>query len=340
MIPFFRKIRKKMADDNRPLKYARYAIGEIVLVVIGILIALNINNRNIEHQKKVRIEAILESILDELATDIVKVNYVLDYERHQDSLLTIIINEDLKQSNIEVSGAAMNYEEIEISDNSFNNLTNNIDEIPKEYKEIYNGLNFLHTRLKPTSIEISERLESRMFEELEKWSNTKPWYYKLGTGNADGFIKYALNDPMFRNYASSLSLILHNKRAALESFNYQAKRSYTEIHKILNKKNDLPDFITSGFRYLSTDELQKYEGIFQYKENPQSKIRITLNEGYLRVRYEWLKNTVYDYFPKTDLEFLQRRGNGKIFFDRSNNGDIIGFTEQINGKDYIYLRSK
>ena len=46
MIPFFRKIRKKMADDNRPLKYMRYAIGEIILVVIGILIALQINNWN------------------------------------------------------------------------------------------------------------------------------------------------------------------------------------------------------------------------------------------------------------------------------------------------------
>ena len=44
MIPFFRKIRKKMADDNKPLKYMRYAIGEIVLVVVGILIALQINN--------------------------------------------------------------------------------------------------------------------------------------------------------------------------------------------------------------------------------------------------------------------------------------------------------
>ena len=44
MIPFFRKVRKKTADDNRPLQYARYAIGEIVLVVVGILIALQINN--------------------------------------------------------------------------------------------------------------------------------------------------------------------------------------------------------------------------------------------------------------------------------------------------------
>jgi hypothetical protein len=46
MINFFRKTRKKMADDNRPIKYMRYAIGEIVLVVIGILIALQLNNWN------------------------------------------------------------------------------------------------------------------------------------------------------------------------------------------------------------------------------------------------------------------------------------------------------
>ena len=50
MIPFFRKIRKTLADDNKPIKYLRYAIGEIVLVVIGILIALQINNWN--DQKK------------------------------------------------------------------------------------------------------------------------------------------------------------------------------------------------------------------------------------------------------------------------------------------------
>ena len=37
MIGFFRKIRKKLADDNKPLKYAHCAIGEIVLVVIGLI---------------------------------------------------------------------------------------------------------------------------------------------------------------------------------------------------------------------------------------------------------------------------------------------------------------
>ena len=59
MINFFRKIRKQLADDNKPLKYMRYAIGEIVLVVIGILIALSINNWNQENQNQKEAHKIL-----------------------------------------------------------------------------------------------------------------------------------------------------------------------------------------------------------------------------------------------------------------------------------------
>ena len=65
MIPVFRKIRKKMADDNRPLKYARYAIGEIILVVIGILIALQINNWNEENKKQNEVNEYLTNLLRE-----------------------------------------------------------------------------------------------------------------------------------------------------------------------------------------------------------------------------------------------------------------------------------
>ena len=46
MIKFFRHIRQRLIRENRFSKYALYAIGEIVLVVIGILIALQINNAN------------------------------------------------------------------------------------------------------------------------------------------------------------------------------------------------------------------------------------------------------------------------------------------------------
>ena len=46
MIKFFRKIRQQLLVENKFSKYLLYAIGEIILVVIGILIALQINNWN------------------------------------------------------------------------------------------------------------------------------------------------------------------------------------------------------------------------------------------------------------------------------------------------------
>ncbi len=46
MIKFFRKIRQDLLSKGKTGKYLKYAIGEIVLVVIGILIALQINNAN------------------------------------------------------------------------------------------------------------------------------------------------------------------------------------------------------------------------------------------------------------------------------------------------------
>ena len=55
MLKFFRNIRKQLAAENKVAKYLRYAIGEIVLVVIGILIALQINNWN-EHSKQMERE--------------------------------------------------------------------------------------------------------------------------------------------------------------------------------------------------------------------------------------------------------------------------------------------
>src|SRR5210317_1076892 len=55
MIKFFRHIRKTLLMENKTSKYIKYAIGEIVLVVIGILIALQINNWN-EQKKQDRLE--------------------------------------------------------------------------------------------------------------------------------------------------------------------------------------------------------------------------------------------------------------------------------------------
>ncbi|MEB2774194.1 hypothetical protein SYJ56_02690 [Algoriphagus sp. D3-2-R+10] len=66
MIKFFRKIRQSLLHDNKFSKYLLYAIGEIILVVIGILIALQINTWN--EWRKDRIKE--DNILHDLAKNI------------------------------------------------------------------------------------------------------------------------------------------------------------------------------------------------------------------------------------------------------------------------------
>ena len=77
MIPFFRKIRKKMADDNRPLKYMRYAIGEIVLVVIGILIALQINTWNNDRIEKRKEQEVLIGLHETFSRNLENLNFII-----------------------------------------------------------------------------------------------------------------------------------------------------------------------------------------------------------------------------------------------------------------------
>ena len=62
MINFFRKIRQKLLSENKFSIYMLYAIGEIVLVVIGILIALQINNWNEFKKERVKEQKILASL--------------------------------------------------------------------------------------------------------------------------------------------------------------------------------------------------------------------------------------------------------------------------------------
>ncbi|UII80399.1 DUF6090 family protein [Flagellimonas sp. CMM7] len=74
MIQFFRKIRQEYFTQNRFGKYFVYAIGEILLVVIGILIAVAINNRNEQKKLDAQLETYRTSLTEELGQDIVNLN--------------------------------------------------------------------------------------------------------------------------------------------------------------------------------------------------------------------------------------------------------------------------
>ncbi|NVJ85118.1 MAG: hypothetical protein HWE15_02375 [Algoriphagus sp.] len=66
MTSFFRKLRQNLLSQNRVTRYLAYAIGEILLVVIGILIALQVNNWNQERLAKMKAKSYHERIIEDL----------------------------------------------------------------------------------------------------------------------------------------------------------------------------------------------------------------------------------------------------------------------------------
>ncbi len=74
MIKFFRRIRYNLMEQNKTGKYLKYAVGEIVLVVLGILIALQINNWNNQKIERNLETNILNEILVNLKKDVININ--------------------------------------------------------------------------------------------------------------------------------------------------------------------------------------------------------------------------------------------------------------------------
>ena len=87
MIKFFRHIRQHMLAQNKFSKYLLYAIGEILLVVIGILLALQINNWNEDQILQTDIHKSLAQILSDLQQDQIELEYFNGVEAKHVSFL-------------------------------------------------------------------------------------------------------------------------------------------------------------------------------------------------------------------------------------------------------------
>ncbi len=90
MIKLFRKIRQNLLMENRMGKYLKYAIGEIILVVIGILIALQINNWNEERKDHKTSIGFLKGIRQDLKKDIKLADSVLQFNYKSISIISSI----------------------------------------------------------------------------------------------------------------------------------------------------------------------------------------------------------------------------------------------------------
>ena len=103
MIKFFRHIRKSLLMENKTSKYFKYALGEIILVVLGILIALQINNWNQVRLSKKKEAKYVNRLIEDLVSDTLMISSQINAskERFEGGLMldSLMKSNDLKNKN-------------------------------------------------------------------------------------------------------------------------------------------------------------------------------------------------------------------------------------------------
>lgn len=148
MITIFRNLRKKLASENRFMAYSRYAIGEIILVVIGILIALQVNNWNEKRKEQIQSEKYLKSMVLDLSSDTLKLNDYMDFlnylAKNRSQLLQTKTVSNLSVDSI-IALFQPRYDEIKINDQTFQKMRSmGIIEI-KGHEKLMDSITYYYT---------------------------------------------------------------------------------------------------------------------------------------------------------------------------------------------------
>lgn len=243
MIKFFRKIRQRLLTENKFSKYLLYAVGEIVLVVIGILIALQINNWN--ETRKLRIQELnyLENLRTDLELNVAELNQYIDIrtssiesankvlEYFEDKPLT-----DLNDLNFHATNVYI-WHKFTQHDNTYQELVNSGNLTLISNDSIKNGLlnlQALYTKLKNEEAHFRYDTEVLLYEPaygmLDMNDLVKNYTYQVTKGQAGENVTLSR-----ANYEAMLKDIKHKNGFVMAVYEFSIMNSqFNEMKDLCN----------------------------------------------------------------------------------------------------------
>ena len=252
MINFFRKKRKKLANENRSLKYARYAIGEIVLVVIGILIAVQLNTWK-ENKKDLNLaNSYLSTIKLNLEDDIKQAENLLSISQINIGYANIFLDQfkTLKPVNEKVQmyivSLMLEYN-IEVNKsgidalNSSNGMSNINKSLQVKILDYYRHIEQLKSREDISSSDIKALYEPYVKENYSWiYNKTNPWPRQT---------EFYKNDPRLPTKIDEKSLLADKQ---LEIMVYGRRWQYINLNGLYTKTIKLAEEIISDIENSNT----------------------------------------------------------------------------------------
>jgi hypothetical protein len=241
MISLLKKVRQKLITNNRIGKYLMYAVGEILLVVIGILIAVAINNRQqnrILHEKQ---QTYLKGLLDEFQTSKLKLAALIEVNRQNYLGAKTILKHTLnpEESLTEAQFSALIFKSLssDIHFNANNSLLNEMISSGSLKDVSNNQLRILLTNWGATLEDILRQEEelSEQRNEVLNMFRTNEYSLRIIFEQADTNFELKANDRETSNLKLLNSLAFENNILMFYSLSYSTEQThYNPLMKDLN----------------------------------------------------------------------------------------------------------
>lgn len=331
MIKFFRKIRQSSLSEGKTKTYLKYAIGEIILVIIGILIALAINNLSERKKSEAKVFIVFEELLKELESDIRFIKKAGLFYDKKDSLFYAIMTNKLSKEDYQKH--AKSYDRITstanviaLSNNAHNKLIKLTDAIPSDFDEIMKDLYKLYKKKEHVDL-----MGAKMVENVNAIKKYQQYNYSWAINNN----QQELADYLYTNKRFKSDLVHLHTQGVEEHFEHafyyleSAIKCYKEIAHLLNKPID------NSILGFDLDVAKTLTGTWTNEQVPGYIIRVYIEDNRILYKNNTDENvSEFHILSKTklinsiDRKFLTLIKDGNKTYAKLNDGKVFKKTKR------------
>ena len=221
-------------------KYLLYAFGEVLLVVVGILIALQINNWNEDRKEKNQLQSILKNVASDLRQDTLAVNAVIKFYEAIDSASIKVMNNELTIENYRECPLCPSivtfYNPVIINKKGFELLKNYSSDNFNEKDSLVANIVQGHTQFTTLFEGNNQRLEQTVTKNISDFQQYS-WYVDLMQGKVTpDFIEYIVTSEDYKKrVATQKAYAIRNQLAHVKLYRDYARKILVDLEKRLGQ---------------------------------------------------------------------------------------------------------
>ena len=337
---------------NKASKYLLYAIGEIALVIIGILIALYINSKNEVRIIENKFISTLLQVQKELEKNIENTTNSINYYLTKDSLIATVMgdtltiedyNSDMENTNISASKGQglcyiiFNTTQVNTLNNRIVKLNQNTDNLPSEFYTILDETNKVYSEHRTLVIDWNNKMLALENSNIAKFSDKYIWFNKVyyyENPNSEAF-EYFVNNPIYKNLISQYSFLAAEHYESITAFRNESIKAHTAISDFL-KLEAKADSIS--YKYiLGKGLLNCYAGTYSDSDEPNDEAFELIIKNSKLFYDDGNKHFELVQLSQTEFVIVEDEAIS-ITFDSTNNCASVSLILEVEGESFKFIK--